>query len=132
MRHTRLLTVLLPLALACSGNPAPEGTPSAAPRYDRSLISAAEVDQARERSVATAYDLVRQLRPHWMGSSQSTISGGSGQIVVFMDRQRLGGVESLRQVSLTQVASLRYLSPSEAGAMFGADVNYGAIDVIRR
>ena len=138
MRLTRpslVATLLLPLILACGGNPNPSASASTPLRYDRNRISEEETDQARTRGVRDAYDLVRSLRPQWLRSSGSGFGGRSETVAVFMDNNRLDNPQlrapdALRQVPLTAIRAMRWLSASEAGGLFGMDVNYGAIQIV--
>lgn len=133
MHRTRLAlaaALLLPLALSCGGNPNPSaaGTPPA--RYDRSRIGPEEIADARARNMSNVYDLVAALRPQWLRQAGSLSRGSSGQVVVYLDNIRQGGIEALRAYTLPSVQSVRWLSPSEAGGMFGLNVNGGVIQVL--
>ncbi len=134
LRRPTLAALLLPIALGCGGVPNPDATPAPA-RYDRNRISEEEVNQARTRGVRDAYDLVRSLRPQWLRTSGSGFGGRSEQIAVYMDNSRLDNpqlraADALRQIPLTNIGWMRWLSASEAGGMFGMDVNYGAIQIV--
>ena len=117
----------LALLAACGGTPPPGRA-----NYDRNQINAAEIEDGISRGISNAYDLIVSSRSMWLRSSRSGMGGSAAQIVVFENSNRLGNVSVLRNVPLSSIASIRFLSPSEAGAMFGLDVQNGAIQVISR
>ncbi len=131
MPRPRLLlaaALLLPLAVSCGRNPNP---PAAGPtRYDRSRISPDEIADARARNLSNVHELVAALRPQWLRQAGSLSGGSSGQVVVYLDNVRQGGIEALRAFTLPAVQSVRWLSPSEAGGMFGLNVNGGVIQIL--
>lgn len=99
------LLVLLIGAVACTATRA--GTSGRDP--DR--ISRAEIEASTAQD---AYELIQRLRPRWLqsrGSRSLTMSTG---IVVFVNSSRMGGVESLRQISRDAVTSIRYLDAAQA------------------
>ena len=82
---------------------------------------------------STAYDAVRQLRPTWIMRSRPTavMQRNQAQLIVYVDGIRYAaGIESLRLLPLRSVASLRYFSPGNAEARFGAGHLVGAIEVL--
>lgn len=115
------------LALGCASGPSPE--PTSNPKSDADVITAAELGTDPNRP--TVYDAVRQLRPAWMMRSRPTALTARQQavLVVYLDGRRFGDFESLRQLSTSGVASVRYYSPSNAEARFGPGHLLGAIEV---
>ena len=76
---------------------------------------------------------MRQLRPTWIMRSRPTavMQRNQAQLIVYVDGIRYAaGIESLRLVPLRSVASLRYFSPGNAEARFGAGHLVGAIEVL--
>jgi len=114
---------------ACTGsNAARERDPS--PSHDSDVILAEELAGTNG---STAYDAVRQLRPTWIMRSRPTalMQRNQAQLIVYVDGIRYAaGIESLRLVPLRSVASLRYFSPGNAEARFGAGHLVGAIEVL--
>ena len=114
---------------ACAGsNAARERDPS--PSHDSDIILAEELAGTNG---STAYDAVRQLRPTWIMRSRPTalMQRNQAQLIVYVDGIRYAaGIESLRLVPLRSVASLRYFSPGNAEARFGAGHLVGAIEVL--
>lgn len=133
-----LALATLILAAACAGNTqtAGDGATAAASSqragYDRNRISPEEIVEASGRNIMNAYDLIQSARPQWLRATASGMGGSAGQIIVFENRNRMGTVEQLRGMTLTNIESIRYLTPSEAQIAFGLDVNNGAIQVISR
>jgi hypothetical protein len=85
-------------------------------------------------STTNAYDLIRRLRPRWLQSSAaSSIGGGTvrGQmIVVVLDGQRIGGLETLRTIGTTGIKTLQYYDATRAATVVrdaGTDPIAGAI-----
>jgi hypothetical protein len=91
------------------------------------VITAEELSRISATSLEEA---VRTLRPNWLRNSPTTIRPeGEGTVIVYQDRVRLGGPESLRQINPTQVKEVRYYGPSEAEARFGPGHLHGAIEI---
>src|SRR6266436_5306242 len=128
MRFAIVTASFLTLA-ACSGNAARESR-DAAPSRDSDLIVAEELANTNG---STAYDAVRQLRPTWIMRSRPTavLQRNQALLIVYVDGVRYAaGIESLRLLPLRSVASLRYFSPGNAEARFGAGHLLGAIEVL--
>lgn len=117
MRTYRL--VLLGLALlaataACGG--APQSNPGVS--RDPDLISTVEIDPLRSYSV---HEIIQRLRPRWLQvRSNSSLSGGSSEILVYQGQMRLGGVEVLRNIRGAELLRIRWLDTSEAVAQLPA------------
>lgn len=127
MRATILL--LVAIAAACAGG-AGGGSETAVPSVDRSVLSGEEL---RTAPGATLYDVIRALRPEWLRRNPSILQpGAEGDIVVYMDRARMGGPNTLQQLRPSAVASVRYYSASEAAGEFGPGHIHGAIAVTTR
>lgn len=113
MRTFRLLFIAFALlvgAAACGGTP--ESTPGVS--RDPDMISAAELDPVRTYSV---YEIVQRLRPRWLQvRANSSLSGGTSEILVYQGSMRLGGVDVLRGMRGQELARIRWLDTSEAVA----------------
>ena len=103
-------------------------TERAAPSRDRNVLTAAELSHV---PAVTLLEALRVLRPQWLRkTAPKTMRLDTGaDIVVYLDRARLGGIENLREINRTAVAQVRYYSPSEAEGLFGQGHIYGAIVV---
>jgi hypothetical protein len=120
------------LGWACSGATsagagATADRPSPSQRRTGNVITADELSRIAATSLD---DAVRALRPNWLRNAPSTIRpDAEGTVVIYLDRVRLGGPESLRQINPMQVSEVRYYSPSEAELRFGPGHLHGAIEV---
>jgi hypothetical protein len=119
-RHLRTL-VLLSLA-ACA--PSTAGSEPAPARGDSRTITAAELATATQLNL---YDYVRAARPLWLQQQAR-----SNPTLVFVDDARLGGLTTLRTVTLSTVSAVRYYDASAAQQKFtGRDLG-PVIHVITR
>jgi hypothetical protein len=117
-------TVLMLAACATkSGTP----VPSAAPARNADVVTMGELNNAP--TYPNLHEALQALRPGWFRRFPTRLSGPEGDIVVYLDRQRLGGPETLRDIQLSGVTGVRYYGPSEAQAAFGLDHTHGAIQV---
>ena len=55
-----------------------------------------------------------------------------GELLIYLDRNRLGGRETLRNISCEMVETARFLSGPEAQSQFGLDHPFGAIVLTSR
>src|SRR5688500_14201313 len=71
----------------------------------------------------SAWDSIARLRPNWLAARgvTSLVYGGAGTdfAVVFVDGQRYGDLQSLRNIQAYQVGSAQYYDVTQAGANFG-------------
>jgi hypothetical protein len=124
--------VMMSLAAACasSGSAAP-GT------KNQNLISSDEITQS---SAANAYDLIQRLRPNYLrtrGAVHGTPNGSTNKIepvdlVVYLNENRLGNSDQLRQISTSEIREIRYFNASEATTKWGTGHSAGAIQVVSR
>lgn len=77
----------------------------------------------------TALDAVRMLRPAWLVKRGPQSVSFEADIWVYLGRARLGGIESLREISAGSVAWMEFLDPAAANYRFGAGHPHGAIVV---
>ena len=105
------------LALACSGNPPPEGSIAS----DPNVITR---DQIESLSVSTAMDAVRRLKPNWL---RSRAARGTDELVVYVDAARRGGTQSLGYISVEVIEEIRYLSGPDATTRLGTGHRGGVI-----
>jgi hypothetical protein len=114
------------------------GQPVAAPlpaRAGRQVLSSADL----RRSLATnMLEAVELERPEWLQPlprpleipASDTANARSRSLVVYLGIDRVGGVASLRDVSLSEVQELRLYDAREAEQKWGVEHRYGAIEVI--
>jgi hypothetical protein len=131
---TRSLAVwfVLSAAAACASGgtratPASDSTAAAPAPARRSASLITEEDIAKV-SARDAHHAVQLLRPDWLRARGSaTINGAPQTVVVYLNNQRYGGPETLKQFQAMAVKELRYMSASEATNRFGTGHNSGAI-----
>ena len=124
MNTLRRYAILLAAAFmcACAAN---SNRASGRDRSDQSRITAAEVRSADPN--LTLFDLISRTRPTWLVKRAGTAVQGQTNVVVYRDDIRVGGPETLREIRLDIVASVRYLTASEASGRFGLNHQHGAI-----
>ncbi|MEX1185868.1 MAG: hypothetical protein WEA80_04705 [Gemmatimonadaceae bacterium] len=111
------------IATACASVPPGVDT---APGRSRNFIPQEEI---RAQVSGTALDAVRVLRPTWLVKRGPQSVSFEADIWVYLDRARLGGVESLREIAAGNVAWMEFLNPAAANYRFGAGHPHGAIVV---
>jgi hypothetical protein len=115
---------------ASGGTPAAGGAPAAprAARQDQQLITR---DVIVGTQYTNLYDVVQALRSNWLRvKAGSSASGKAEALIVYLDNQRVGGVEELRRIAPTSVQTVRYYDPITASARWGLDHGAGAIAVV--
>jgi hypothetical protein len=106
-------------------------------RTGRQLFASTEL----RRSIATnALEAVELERPEWTkpqrddeakhGSAPRTGPVESISLVVYVGDERVGGIETLRDIAIPEVAELRFYEPRDARHRWGAEFRYGAIEVV--
>lgn len=84
-------------------------------------------DEIRATQFTNLYEVVLALRANWLRIRAGDSFEKSTPIQLYLDAQRLSGVEELRQMNPRNIASIRCLDPIQAGARFGLDHGAGAI-----
>ena len=112
--------LLVALTLACGAHSA------GGPRADRNVITQQQMLEGR---FANLYDAVKSLRPNWLQPRGADGMHVPSEVWVYFDEARLGGVETLRQLEPTAVASARFVDGASAQGRWGMDHNAGAIAV---
>lgn len=134
------IAALLSLTLlGCVPPSATSGGAVAHPTKHVDEISSEEIDAERAR-FATAYELVRTLRPSMLltrGPTSPTKSSGLPMparrgIKVYLDGVDFGGVESLTTIPAESVLTVRTLSGLDATTRFGTGNAEGAIMITTR
>jgi hypothetical protein len=108
------------------------------PRRGSALVlTAAEI--AASPSLLNAYDAVHALRPHFL-RTRGAVSASPGEpsvpedvgILVYVDRQRYGRLNTLREIPVATIDEIRFLNVGEATSQFGMGHPHGVIQVITR
>lgn len=120
-RSWRAIPLVL-LLWACG----PAGPPPAAePRFrDRTVLTHEELNRV---AYANAYQAVETLRSNWLRTRGPSSPGNPGQVLVYLNNTRLGGVETLRGISPQEIVYIRYYDPASAAGRWGRDVANGVI-----
>ncbi|HEU4719984.1 MAG TPA: hypothetical protein VFS59_01370 [Gemmatimonadaceae bacterium] len=125
---------LRPKGRTVSRLPQPLNVP---PRTGRLLLASAEL----RRSIATnVLEAVELGRPEWTkqqrddeakrGGQPSTLAVESISLVVYVGDEKVGAIETLRDIAIPEVAELRFYDARDARRRWGLDHKYGAIEVV--
>jgi len=85
---------------------------------------------ASNASEMTAYDAIARLRPNWL-AAHGKATQGPEYAMVYVDGQRYGSAESLRNIQAYYVADIRYYDITQAGARFGVQGGTGGVIEVR-
>lgn len=126
--HRGTRNLVLSLILVATGACASAGTQSSSGSSDK--LSKAQI---LESQTSSAYDAVSRLRPNWLRPAGMTISGmnsgGAPSVLVYVDGQRMGGVDVLRTITTAQVMSMEFLSPTRAATVL-SDMSSNATSAV--
>ena len=117
--------VLAAVLAGCAMNPAPGTT------VQRNLVSSEDLVATNSPML---YDALQLLRPEWM-RGRGPISASDpteARANVYMNGTRMGDLDYLREVYVSDVAEVRYWPVGEAGARFGMGNPRGVIEIISR
>ena len=125
---------LRPKGRPASRLPQPINVP---PRSGRLLLEVAEL----RRSIATnVLEAVELGRPEWVkeqredevkrGSQPSTLPVEALSLVVYVGDEKVGAIETLREIAIPEVAELRFYDSRDARRRWGGEHKYGAIEVV--
>jgi hypothetical protein len=96
------------------------------------VISQEEIEKSGSTYIS-AYQIVEQLRPHWLQKrgtvSLNPESGMVDYIVVYEDRNRMGDPEALRGIAAQNVSEIQRYSTGDAIPFGPPDHPHGAIVV---
>jgi hypothetical protein len=114
-------------AAAAPAGSAPAPAAARAPRQDQQLITR---DVIRGTEYTNLFDVIQALRSNWLRVKDTGGIGTGDPLQVYLDNQRVGGVEELRTMVPSSVLSVRYYDPIAASARWGLNHNGGAIYVL--
>lgn len=109
--RTPVAALLLLLLAACSSGMNQGGRQSS--RLDRDELNTVE---ARD-----AYQAVERLRPLWLDKRTAPHLEDETAILVYVDGARFGELETLRDIPLVNVQSMRVLDHAEMTALIGTE-----------
>lgn len=115
------LALIVPLG-ACYRSTSPRGAGGG----DRSILTKAEVQDARFNS---AWDAVEALRGNWLHDRGVSSFRLQTEILVYLDGVRQGNVSFLRNIPTTNVESIRFFNGMDASTRWGLDHGKGVIYV---
>ena len=99
-------------------------------RRDPNLITAEEVTTVGSEAMS-AYDAVQRLRPRWLTSRGNTTSGlAADRLPAVMLNSTRHSVDILRSLRAIDVASMRYVSRTDATTRYGLGYINGLIEVV--
>jgi len=116
------ISLILTIIMACARYPVREGDAA----VDRRVLTH---DQVADTNAKNAYDAVSALRSIWLSPRGVDSFRTPGEVLVYFNDIRFGGVESLKEISTSDVGFIRYFSGSEAAARWGLDHGHGVIYV---
>ena len=123
----RLVSTLLCTLLCWAASCASGGGARQASSSD-TLITAEDIENSHQPML---YDVVRALRPNWLRNAPTAVrSDLETGVTVYLDSQRAGTVDVLKELPSSSAASLHFYSASEAQSRFGLGNLHGVIQVI--
>jgi hypothetical protein len=87
-------------------------------------------EELRFLGTGDALSAVRSLRPSWLRSATPQSVRGNDHMVVYFEDLRIGGVDALQGMSITEIGRIEYLRPHQAQFRFGPGHLNGAIVVL--
>lgn len=124
---TRLLITLFGALVSFSAACASAGNSQKSGSND-ATITLEEIESSHQ---PTLFDVVRALRPTWLRATPMGLRPESDAgITVYLDSQRAGTLDVLRQMPSTSASALRFYSASEAQSRFGLGNLRGVIQIV--
>ena len=87
-------------------------------------------EEMLQEHFTNVYDAVASLRSGWLTVRGTDSFRQTSQIRVYYDENRLGGVDEMRSVLVTSVASLRHYNGVDATVRWGVGHSAGAIQIL--
>lgn len=126
MRRFFLASALFLSVTACSSATTSGGSPS----ERRSTITAEEIKQVSNPGWS-AYDLISKVRPEWLRARNPQTLREPDPIypVIYLDDLQQGDLDSLKDITISRVASVQFINAYDTTARFGQTFQGGAIMV---
>lgn len=81
----------------------------------------------------SAFEAIRLLRPRWLQRRGNVTIGGAPLLpVVMVDRARFGVLDDLKDLSVRDVESIRFIPGRDATTIYGTGYGGGIIEVTTR
>lgn len=96
---------------------------------DVNLITRAEIDRGQWGDI---YELVRNLRPRWVEPRGTDSVLNPGEVQVYIDGVRLGGVDRLKAMPTSGIDHLEWVDGVTASGRWGFNHAHGVIAVSYR
>ena len=96
---------------------------------DRTRI---QIDEIRPWSNATAYQVIRALRPEWLDVRARAASLQGSQRRVYLDDLHLGGLETLERIPASSIGAIYFFDGPAAVQRWGTDHSGGVIQIHTR
>lgn len=122
--RARLVVCGLAIALsACATGGGSHGGPG----HDPNAITAEEIEGTHE---ATAYDVVRTLRPNMLVThGMTSFTQADPGIIVFVNGAQYGSVQSLDRIPAKDIDEIHFYGASDAALRHGTGFPDGVIEV---
>jgi hypothetical protein len=127
MRKLIVLTASALLMSACSSATTATGD---SPTQKRSTITTEEIQKISNPGWS-AYDLISRVRPEWLRARNPQTLREPDPIypIIYLDDIENGEIESLKDITISRVASVQYITAYDTTARFGKTYVGGAIMV---
>jgi hypothetical protein len=123
--YARLRVLGLPLLLLCGACASSRARPNR--HVDMTVLTQDDLDDHRYETVL---DAVQTLRSNWLNERGPDSFTSPSHIWVYIDNTRVGGVQSLAQISTRYVTSVRKVNGVDATARWGIGHSAGVIAVM--
>jgi len=117
-----IVPLLLMACVASSQSGSSDGDPD--------VITREEIQDIGE--VGDAYTLIQHYESQWLRKRGQGSINKENEVAVYIEDSRQGGPNTLRQIDISNVRKIEYLSASEANMEFGSGHSNGAIMVYLR
>jgi hypothetical protein len=97
---------------------------------DLNLLTREEITSAQVRN---AFELIQRERPRWLTARGIRSTSSPTEVVVYMNTTPLGGISTLRDISLEGIEMIRFLDASQASARLpaaGVSITGGVIQLL--
>ncbi len=120
------------LALLVSGCAAGKhSTQTSSNKNRHNMITAYEIADSHHTGAASAYDVIRTLRPHFLYARgcQATNSQIMESPAVYLNGIHLSGEDRLQEIQASSIEEIRYLSSMESKVLYAGVNNCGVISI---